>query len=138
MSSTVTSSFRRGHDHFEPQDTDPQTQRRLRGQLEQIDYTAFASNTAVIAQVVGKSDSGKFQRLAVAAAVARAHWVAEAVSMTESGAAITPEQTARLEALRTAYEELAAVYEAMRRMVERGYLTYSASMVTEGGNVVER
>jgi hypothetical protein len=58
--------------------------------------------------------------------------------MTESGAAITPEQTARLEALRTAYEELAAVYEAMRRMVERGYLTYSASMVTEGGNVVER
>jgi hypothetical protein len=138
MSSTVTSSFRRGHDHFEPQDTDPQTQRRLRGQLEQIDYTAFASNTAVIAQVIGKSDSGKFQRLAVAAAVARARWVAEAVSMTDGGAAITAEQTGRLATLRTAYEELAAVYEAMRRMVERGYLTYSTSMVTEGGNVVTR
>ncbi|KQY30159.1 hypothetical protein ASD21_13740 [Caulobacter sp. Root1455] len=138
MSSTVTSNFRRGHDHFEPQDTDPQTQRRLRGQLEQIDYTAFASNTAVIAQVIGKSDSGKFQRLAVAAAVARARWVAEAVTMTEGGAVTTAEQTARLATLRTAYEELAAVYEAMRRMVERGYLTYSTSMVTEGGNVVTR
>ena len=138
MSSTVTNSFRRPHDHFEPQDTDPHTQRRLRGQLEQIDYTAFASNTAVIAQVLGKSDSGKFQRLAVAAALARSRWVAEAVAMTESGAAITPEQTARLAALRTAYEELAEVYEAMRRMVERGYLTYTNPMVTECGNVVAR
>ncbi|MFZ0267735.1 hypothetical protein [Caulobacter sp.] len=138
MSSTVTSSFRRGHDHFEPQDTDPQTQRRLRGQLEQIDYTTFASNTAVIAQVVGKSDAGKFQRLAVATATARARWVAQAVAMSEGGAAITPEQTARLAILRTAYEELAAVYEAMRRMVERGYLTYSNPVVTEGGNVVAR
>ena len=138
MSSTVTSSFRRGHDHFEPQDADPQTQRRLRGQLEQIDYTAFASNTAVIAQVVGKSDSGKFQRLAVAAAMARARWVAEAVAMTEGGGAISAEQTSRLAALRAAYEELAEVYEAMRRMVERGYLTYSNPMVTEGGNSVAR
>jgi hypothetical protein len=138
MSSTVTSSFRRSKDHFEPQDTDPQTQRRLRGHLEQIDYTAFASNSAVIAQVVGKSDSGKFQRLAVAAALARSRWVAEAVAMTENGSAITPEQTARLAALRAAYEELAEVYEAMRRMVERGYLTYSVPMVTEGGNVLTR
>ncbi|WP_426032485.1 hypothetical protein [Caulobacter sp. DWP3-1-3b2] len=138
MSSTVSNSFRRSHDHFEPQDTDPQTQRRLRGHLEQIDYTAFASNSAVIAQVLDKSDSGKFQRLAVAAATARARWVAEAVAMTEGGVAITPEQTVRLSALRAAYEELAEVYEAMRRMVERGYLTYSVLMVTEGGNAVLR
>lgn len=138
MSSTVSNSFRRSHDHFEPQDTDPQTQRRLRGHLEQIDYTAFASNSAVIAQVLDKSDSGKFQRLAVAAATARARWVAEAVAMTEGGVAITPEQTVRLSALRAAYEELAEVYEAMRRMVERGYLTYSVLMVTEGGNAVSR
>jgi hypothetical protein len=138
MSSTVTSSFRRTHDHFEPQDADPQTQRRLRGHLEQIDYTAFASNTAVIAQVLGKSDGGKFQHLAVAAALARSRWVAEAVAMTEGGGAISAEQTSRLAALRAAYEELAEVYEAMRRMVERGYLTYSNPMVTEGGNSVAR
>ena len=106
MSSTMTSSFRRSHDHFEPQDIDPQTQRRRRGQLEQIDSTAFASNTAVIAQVVGKSDSGQFQRLAVAAAHARSRWVAEAVAMTEANVVLTAEQTARLAALRSAYEEL--------------------------------
>lgn len=138
MSSTVTSSFRRSHDHFEPQDADPQTQRRLRGHLEQIDYTAFASNQAVIAQVVGKSDAGKFQRLAVAAAMARSRWVAEAVAMTEGGASITPEQTARLATLRAAFEELSEVYEAMRRMVERGYLSYSNPTLSEGGNVLTR
>jgi len=138
MSSTVTSSVRRQNDHFTPQDLDPQAQRRLRGQLEQIDYTAFASNQAVIGQVVGKSDSSKFQRMAVAAAVARARWVAEAVAMTENGAAITPEQTARLAALRAAFEELTEVYEAMRRMVERGYLAYSNATVTEGGNTIAR
>ena len=43
---TRASSFKRqSHDHFEPQDdSDPAAQRRLRGHLEQIDYTAFASN----------------------------------------------------------------------------------------------
>lgn len=39
MSSILTSSTRRSRDHFEPQDSDPQEQRRLRGTLEQIDYT---------------------------------------------------------------------------------------------------
>ena len=31
MSTKMTSSIRRHSDHFEPQDTDPQEQRRLRG-----------------------------------------------------------------------------------------------------------
>ena len=34
MSTKMTSSIRRHSDHFEPQDTDPHEQRRLRGQLE--------------------------------------------------------------------------------------------------------
>ena len=35
----------------------------------------------------------------------------------------TVDQIARLTAARTAYEELAEVYEGLRRMVERGYLS---------------
>ena len=127
MSSTVTSSFRRSHDHFEPQDTDPQTQRRLRGQLEQIDYTAFASNKAVLGATVPHADAGRFQRLAVATATARAKWVAEAASMADAGASLSEAQVARLAHLRTAYEELAAAYEATRRLVERGYVAFRAA-----------
>lgn len=126
MSSTRTSSFRRvALDHFEPEvDVDHQTQRRLRGQLEQIDYTVFASNREVISAVLGNTDAAKFQRLAVAAALARAQWVAEALKISESAHAPTTEEVAKLARLRGGYEELSEAYEAMRRMVERGYLSF--------------
>jgi len=128
MSSTVTSSFRRrGLDHFEPVDDDPQIQRRLRGVLEQIDYTAFASNKALIGQALGHVDATHFQHMAVAAAQARAQWVAAAVAITETAHSLSPEQVAKLAHMRAAYEELAEAYEAMRRMVERGYVMFRAA-----------
>ena len=45
MSVARTQNVRRPHEHFEPEaELDPQAQRRLRGQMEQIDYTVYASN----------------------------------------------------------------------------------------------
>ena len=123
MSSILTGSTRRSRDHFEPQDSDPQEQRRLRGLLEQIDYTAFISNREVIAASLSVIDAAMFQRLAVSVATARTKWVSEALRLSESGSPVTPDQTARLTAFRSAYEELSEAYEGLRRMVERGYLT---------------
>lgn len=123
---TMTSTTRRMGDHFEPSDVDPQAQRRLRGYLEQIDYTAFASNKAVLGATMTHADAERFQRLAVAAATARGRWVAEAAAMTEGAAVLSEAQVARLAYLRSAYDELSAVYEATRRMVERGYVAYRA------------
>jgi len=122
MSTIQTNSYRRQRDHFEPQDTDPQEQRRLRGLLEQIDYSAFVANREVIGQMLPKLDASMFQKLAVLTATARAKWVAESLRQSESGAPSTPDQIARLAAARTAYEELAEAYEGLRRMVERGYV----------------
>ena len=122
MSTKLTSGARRHSDHFEPQDTDPHEQRRLRGQLEQIDYTAFVSNREIIGPALSGVDSGTFQRLAVAVATARTRWVAEALRLSESGSPATPDQVARLTAARTAYDELAEAYEALRRVIERGYV----------------
>lgn len=125
MSLIRTSNTRRSADHFEPELSDPMAQKRLRGQLEQIDYTAYAANVAAVPAVVGEADGARFQRLALAAAQARALWVAEALSMAETaGGALSAAQAAKLTALRTTYEELAEAYEALRRMVERGYVTY--------------
>ncbi len=123
MSTIQSSSYRRQRDHFEPQDNDPQEQRRLRGLLEQIDYAAFVANREVIGHMLPKLDAAMFQRLAVLTATARAKWVAESLRQSESGAPSTPDQIARLTSARTAYEELAEAYEGLRRMVERGYLT---------------
>jgi long-subunit acyl-CoA synthetase (AMP-forming) len=129
MSSIKTSSFRRSQDdHFLPEaETNPAAQKRLRGQLEQIDYTAFASNGAVVAQLVGSLDSGRFQRLAIAAAHARARWVAEALAISERSHDVTIEQTAHLGALRQTFEELTEAYDAARRMIERGYLSFTTN-----------
>ena len=126
MSTSRTSNFRRNnHDHFEPEvESDPAAQRRLRGQLEHIDYTVFASNREVIGLVLGHADAAKFQRLAVAAAHARATWVAESIAMTEATHILTAEQVAKLARMRSAFEELSEVYEAARRMIERGYLPF--------------
>ena len=123
MVTTVTQSWRRTRDHFEPQDTDPQEQRRLRGLLEQIDYAAFVANREVIGQMLSAADAAAFQKLAVTTATARARWAAEALRLSASGSPPTPDQIARLTVARHAYEELAEAYEALRRMVERGYLT---------------
>ena len=122
MSTKMTSSIRRHSDHFEPQDTDPHEQRRLRGQLEAIDYAAYVANRELIGHALAQVDVGAFQKLAVLTAQARVRWGAEAVRLAESGAPATPDQVARLTAARTAYDELSEAYDALRRMVERGYL----------------
>ena len=123
MSTKLTSGARRHSDHFEPQDTDPHEQRRLRGQLEAIDYAAYVANREVIGQALPALDAASLQKLAVLTAGARARWAAEALRLAHSGSPATPDQTARLTAARTAFDELTEAYEAIRRMVERGYVS---------------
>src|SRR3982751_5627866 len=90
----ITSTRKRGADHFEPEAAlDPQEQRKLPGYLGQIDYAAFAANQEIVAKALGGGvDLDKFQRLATAAAHARAEWVAAALAMTETGQAPTAAQ----------------------------------------------
>ncbi len=94
----------------------------MRGLLEQIDYTAFAANKDIIGQGLGAGDIRKFQRLAAAAAQARAIWVAQALAASANGGKLTPADLDQLSHLRGVYEELAEAYEGLRRMVERGYV----------------
>lgn len=126
MSITRNTSVRRTiGDHFEPDESvDPKAQRHLRGLLDQIDYTAYAANRQVLSAALGEGDAGKFQRLGMAAAVARARWVATALAMADASKVPTREQIEDLAFQRAAFEELTEAYEALRRMVERGYLTY--------------
>jgi len=125
MSTIASNASRSRSEHFEPEPAlDPSEQRRLRGHLEQIDYAAYAANRTVVGQAIGRIELQKFEKLAVATAHARAKWVAAAVQMTDGASALTPDQTTQLGALRRAFEELSEAYDAMRRMVERGYLGY--------------
>ena len=124
MSITVTQSVRKVRDHFEPDpELDPQEQRQLRGHLDQIDYATFAANREVLSQALQNIDTAKFGRLAVSAAQARAKWVNAAAAIAEK-AELTADDVNKLIMLRAAYEELTEAYDALRRMVERGYVSY--------------
>jgi len=124
----VTRSRRIVGDHFEPdEDSDPKAQRQLRGHLEQIDYAAYAANRKVMGAALGAADAQKFERLGLAAAYARARWVATALAVADSGRPLTREDAEKLTTLRCAFEELTEAFDALRRMVERGYLPYASS-----------
>jgi hypothetical protein len=125
MSVHRTQTMLRESDHFMPDESnDPHAQRKRRGYLEQIDYVAYAANKAIIGKALGATDQKRFQRMAVAVAAARARWVSTALAATEAGAAISHAQIQQLTHLRTAYEELAEAYDALRRLIERGYVTH--------------
>lgn len=127
MSITLTQNVRKVRDHFEPDpELDPQEQRQLRGYLEQIDYATFAANREVLGQALQNIDTAKFGRLAVSAAQARARWVTAAIAMSNKPEGMTADDVNKLAVLRLAFEELTDAYEALRRMVERGYVSYKA------------
>jgi len=127
MTFTLTSSVRKVRDHFEPQvELDANEQRQLRGHLEQVDYATFAANREVLGQALQHIGIEKFGRLAVSAAQARAKWVAAAMAMADKPEAMTADDVGKLAVLRSAFEELTEAYEALRRMVERGYVTFKA------------
>lgn len=117
---------RHASDHFEPDDNvDPKLQRQLRGHLEQIDYTAYSANRKVLTATLASVDTAQLQSLASATALARTRWVAAGLALAEAEPYPTPGQITALAELRKAYEELAGVYDGLRRMVERGYLAYA-------------
>lgn len=127
MSFTMTSTVRKVSDHFEPEAAlSPQEQRALRAHLEQIDFAAFAANREVLAKSLGHADLDRFQRLAIAGAQARGRWVAASLALAHKAETPTPQEVDHITSLRRAYEELTEAYEALRRMVERGYLPYRA------------
>ena len=123
--SRVTVSKRTASDHFEPdENVDPRTQRQLRGHLEQIDYAAYAANRRVLSSTIASLDAEKLQKLASAAALARTRWVVAGMAVADAEPFPNSQQIKTLADLRACYEELTEVYEGLRRMVERGYLTY--------------
>ncbi|MBI1196578.1 MAG: hypothetical protein GC203_01795 [Phenylobacterium sp.] len=126
MSISRTNSVRRtSGEHFEPDESiDHKAQRHLRGLLEKIDYTAYSANRRVLGQAIGAADVVMFERLGLAAAVARARWVATALAASDPAHPPTRQQIDELAFQRAAFEELSEAYEALRRMVERGYLAF--------------
>lgn len=127
MSIIAASARRFVSDHFMPEaQLDPQQQRKMRGHLEQIDYAAYAANREVLSSVLGQMSLATFQKLAVAASRARGLWVSAAIEAAKLDQPPAPADVARLASLRASFDELSEAYEALRRMVERGYVNFKS------------
>jgi hypothetical protein len=125
MATTHAAGVWRSNDHFEPDGgRDPKEQRRLRGVLEQIDMIASSASRQTVGKLLGQVNAQAFEKIAEAAAHARVLWVATSLAIAQEGRPFTAEEVARVAEKRRAFEELTAAYEALRRLVERGYVAY--------------
>lgn len=100
---------------------DPKVRRTLKAALGQMDLAVYAANQEIIGRVLPDLDQQDVVRFAVVVAEQRAHYVKEALRLTQTKREPTPAEIASLAALRTAYDELSAAFEALRRLIERGY-----------------
>ncbi|MEZ5937044.1 MAG: hypothetical protein R3C52_02355 [Hyphomonadaceae bacterium] len=124
MPTIATRSVQYTTDHFLPEAMlAPAEQKRLRAHLEQIDFAAFAANREVLATAMGPMGLADFEKLGVAVAQARGRWVSRALEFARTGQPLSQEQTQQLATAHQAFAELQDAYEALRRMVERGYLS---------------
>ncbi|MEJ0059210.1 MAG: hypothetical protein WDM79_06425 [Terricaulis sp.] len=125
MSSIVTSTSRRGGDHFEPEaQLDPHEQRRLRGHLEQIDYAAFAAKSRDAREGFRRDRYPHVRAPCGCGGASTCALVGTAITIAGPNQSPTPQQVAQLTMLRQAYEELTEAYEGLRRIVERAYVSY--------------
>ncbi len=121
----MATRHRPGPDRFEPEaELDPVTKRRLKGLLERIDYTSYFSNKQTMASVLDTLSETRLQRLAAVAAKARADWVTKALKIADASEAPSQSEISALSEHHTAFHELAAAYDELRRMIQRGYVRF--------------
>lgn len=100
---------------------DPKARKALKAALAQMDLAVYAANQEIIGRLLPDLDQQDVVRFAVVVAEQRAHYVKEALRLTRAKREPTPAEIAGLAALRAGYDELSAAFEALRRLIERGY-----------------
>ena len=93
----------------------------MRGNRVRIDCGALEVSEEVLAELVGLARLDRGQRLAVAKGNAGGGWVADALAVSQKSEQ-SPEDITKLTALRCAFQEFTESYDALRRLVERGYI----------------
>lgn len=109
-------------DHLIGQDLlDKAARRKLTSFLEQIEVAIFTANREVIHNAIPELDRDNFVRFAVVVAEARASYVKLALEVGKRGHLPAAEELQHLRAARETYDELTHAFEAMHRVIKRGY-----------------
>ena len=100
---------------------DPKARKELKSALRQMDLAVYAANQEIIGRVLPDLGQKEVVRFATVVAERRAQYVKEALRLTQITREPTTGEIATLANLRNGYEELAHAFEALRRVIERGY-----------------
>jgi hypothetical protein len=100
---------------------DKASRRKLAGFLEEIEMAIFTANRELIHRAIPGLDRESFMRFAIVVAEARAAYVKLGVEMSRKGHAPPAADLARLREARAVYEELMHAFDAMHRLIKRGY-----------------
>ncbi len=104
-----------------PEIADKATRHRVMHFLENLEAAILEANCQVMGQAIPHLSQDAFLKVAVRVAELRADYIRCGLQVAEHRHP-TAESIARLEALRRAYEEMAHVFEAAERVIERGYV----------------
>ncbi|MBP2298869.1 hypothetical protein [Azospirillum picis] len=100
---------------------DSSRSQRIRHFLENMDAAILEANCEVIGRELPNLNRQSILRMAVRVAELRADYIRAGLSASEARHP-DPKAVAELARLRSAYEEMLAVYEAAERVIERGYV----------------
>ena len=110
-------------DQFMTQDMlDKQARKELTQQLLEIEKTVFEANQRILLEKVPSFDSDNFLRFANLVAETRANYIRMALEVSRLKQQPDIGVIDQLRKQRLSYEELLAAFEAMQRVLERGYV----------------
>jgi hypothetical protein len=110
-------------DQFMTQDMlDKQSRKELTQQLLEIDKLIFETNQRIMLEKVPTLDSDSFIRFANLVAETRANYIRMALEVSRLAHQPDIGVIDQLRKQRVSYEELLAAFEAMQRVLERGYV----------------
>ncbi len=109
--------------------TDELDKQRRQGLLrlrEELDRTIMSANQEILRRKLPGFDRDALTRMAVRIAELRAVYLAKALEISASTGVPNAETLDALTHARQAYDELRGAYEALERVIERGYIQVSA------------
>ena len=117
--------FSRKPDHFETDEIlNATSQRRLRKFHERLEKSIFAANREILSSRVKTLENDLFMRLAVKVTNARTNYVEHVLKIAGNEGGITSDEIDTLAKERRELDELIHGFDAVVRLVDRGYVTF--------------
>lgn len=116
-----TFTIAEGDSYTAPEMLEPAMRKAIKAQLDALAFASFTADREVIARELPTIRRVDLEFLVVAGAEARTRWLVQALAHGKTKKLPSAAEVEELARLRQTYQELAAAFEALKRLIERGY-----------------